>query len=57
MFLTLAVILVLFTPVIPPPGEKLSDSMYFNLTGCSATTYSWGTHLSVSANETKDFTL
>jgi hypothetical protein len=28
---------VLFTPVIPPPGEKLSDSMYFNLIGFSAT--------------------
>jgi hypothetical protein len=41
MFFTFAAILVLFTPVTPPPGEKLSDSMYFNLIGCSATANSY----------------
>ena len=48
MFFTFAAILVLFTPVTPPPGEKLSDSMYFNLMGCSATAYpALGTKISV----------
>jgi hypothetical protein len=33
---------VLFTPVSPLPGEKLSDSAYFNLTGFSTTAYLLG---------------
>src|SRR5258708_36588066 len=34
MFFAFALIFVISTPVIPPPGEKVSDSPYFNRIGC-----------------------